>query len=236
MQCVILAGGLGTRMKSYTEQIPKSLIPAAGEPFLKHQLDYLSSQGVDRVLLSIGYKGSLIRDFIQEHPRKDLTVEFVDEGDRLRGTAGALRLALEEDKLQPLFLILYGDSFLPIEFGPVWQRFEKGPEPALMTVLKNEGKWDRSNACFDGNRVTLYQKDLTPKPPEMRYIDYGLTALHRTIIEQEVPPGGSGDLSDVFHRLSLLQSLAGYEVHKRFFEIGSPSGLSDFVNYITKQK
>lgn len=234
MQCVILAGGLGTRMKPHTDRIPKALIPVAGAPFLKYQLDHLASQGVDRALLSIGYKGEMIREYIRREPRKDLLIELVDEGQQLRGTAGALRLALEGGKLQGDFLVLYGDSFLPIDFAPVWRRFNEGPEPALMTVLENDEQWDRSNVCFDGRRVTLYQKGLKEKPPEMRYIDYGLSAWRRHLVADEIPPDRSCDLAEVFHRLSLDGRLAGFEVHQRFFEIGSPEGLSDFVKYTPK--
>jgi NDP-sugar pyrophosphorylase family protein len=232
MQCVILAGGIGTRMKSYTDQIPKALIPVAGKPFLSYQLDYLATQGVKEVLLSIGYKGEMIRDHIDRNPPKGLQVNWVDEGKELRGTGGALRLALEQGKLQSHFYILYGDSFVPIDFRPVARRFEEGPEQALMTVVKNEGQWDESNACFDGRRITLYQKGLgAKKPPEMRYIDYGLSMLRREVVEREIPSGQKSDLAEVFHRLSRQGALAGFEVHSRFFEIGSPQGLADFVNY-----
>jgi len=224
-------------MKPYTQEVPKALIAAAGKPFLQHQLDYLTRQGVDSVVLSIGYKGEMIREYLHAHPPKNMTVECVDEGTLLRGTAGALRLAFEQKKLQAGFFLLYGDSFLPIDFAPVWRRFEEGPEPALMTVLQNDGQWDASNACFDGQRVTLYQKGLgAQKPPEMRFIDYGLSALRRTVIEEEIPAGQRSDLSDVFHRLSRRGALAGFEVHSRFFEIGSPNGLSDFVDYIAQKK
>ena len=234
MQCVILAGGVGTRMKPWTDQIPKALIPVDGTPFLKYQLDYLASQGIDEVLLSIGYKGELIREFIQKIPRKDLKIEFVDEGKDLRGTGGALRLAFEKEKLQKNFFLMYGDSFLPIDFNPVWKRFLQGPEPALMTVVRNDERWDKSNACFDGNRVTLYKKGLSQKPPEMRYIDYGLSALQRSVVTDQIPSSKLSDLADLFHRLSRDGRLAGYEIHQRFFEIGSPQGLSDFVNYRAK--
>src|SRR5258708_6528969 len=185
MQCVILAGGPGTRMKSFTDHIPKALIPVAGKPFLNYQLDYLATQGIDEVLLSIGYKGEMILEHIKRNPRKDLQVTSVDEGKELRGTGGALRFALEQGKLKDRFYLLYGDSFLPIDFEPVWRRFEEGPEQALMTVFKNDGQWDESNTCFNGRSITLYQKGLGAKrPPEMLYIDYGLSILGRQIVER----------------------------------------------------
>jgi NDP-sugar pyrophosphorylase family protein len=234
MQCVILAGGLGTRMRHVAAQIPKALIEVQGQPFIKYQLEYLAGQGVSEALLCVGYKGEMIRDYLRLHPQPKIPITFVDEGDTLQGTAGALRMALEAGKLQSRFLILYGDSFLPIDFQKVWDRFLQGPEPALMTVTKNENRWDESNACFDGRRVTLYQKGLRPKPSEMSFIDYGLSGLERSVIEKEIPPGRS-DLADLYHRLSTQGRLAGYAVEGRFFEIGSPGGLADFVDYIAKK-
>jgi MurNAc alpha-1-phosphate uridylyltransferase len=234
MQCVILAGGLGTRMKTFTTQIPKSLIQIHGHPFIKYQLDFLVQHGVTDALLCIGYKGEMIRDYLAKAARSDIRVDFVDEGSELKGTAGALRLAFEAEKLQSRFIILYGDSYLPIDIRKVWNRFVDGPEPALMTVIKNEERWDASNACFDGRKVTLYEKGLNPKPAKMTYIDYGLTALERSIVESEIPAGRS-DLAEVFHRLSTQGRLAGYLAEGRFFEIGSPGGLENFVNYMSKK-
>jgi NDP-sugar pyrophosphorylase family protein len=144
-------------------------------------------------------------------------------------------LALQEDKLQDGFLILYGDSFLPIDLGPVWRRFDNGPEPALMTVVKNDDQWDRSNAVFDGQRVTHYEKGLAEKPREMHYIDYGLTALRRQVVAGEIPAGRPFDLAELFHALARDGRLAGYEVRQRFYEIGSPEGLSDFVKYVSQK-
>ena len=76
----------------------------------------------------------------------------------LRGTAGALRLALDEGALEESFLVTYGDSFLPIDFAAVFRAFTACGKPALMTVFRNDGRWDTSNVIFDGRMVTLYDK------------------------------------------------------------------------------
>jgi len=232
MQCVILAGGLGTRMRPMTENIPKSMIAIKGHPFLKYQLDGLSRSGVSNVVLCVGYKAELIRNYAQNGQSWGLKITYVNEGDTLRGTAGAIRLAFDQKVLEEKFLVLYGDSFLPINFAEIWKTFLRRSEPALMTILKNKEKWDNSNACFDGHKVTLYKKGLKDKPDDMLYVDYGLSAFQRSVIEQEIASGVRGDLAQLLEELSVQGRLAGLEVHSRFFEIGSPGGLKDFEAFL----
>jgi N-acetyl-alpha-D-muramate 1-phosphate uridylyltransferase len=236
MQCVILAGGLGTRMQSVTQTLPKSLLPVGEHPFLKYQLDALEKQGVQRAVLCIGHQGDKIRAYVEEAGPRKLTVEFVDEGTSLKGTGGAVRLVFDSGKLEPVFMVIYGDSFLPIDFRQVWNYFQTREEPALMTVLRNEERWDHSNASFQGDKVTLYDKKIHPKPAEMRYIDYGLTLWRRSAIEREIPRGEPYDLADLLGTLSRRGELAGYEVTQRFYEIGSPAGLADFRQFIHQKK
>src|SRR5579862_2085240 len=115
MQCVILAGGLGTRMRPLTDACPKTLLAVAGHPFAYHQVHWLVAQGVDDVVYCIGHQGDLIRQYwaVESVP---IPIRYVDEGEMLRGTAGALRLAIEQGALDESFLVIYGDSFLPVDF------------------------------------------------------------------------------------------------------------------------
>ena len=159
MQCVILAGGLGTRMLPLTETCPKTLLPVCGRPFAWHQLHWLAAQGVDDVVYCIGHRGLQIRRYWNVEPQPVGRLRFVDEGNDLRGTAGALRLASDQGALDETFFVLYGDSFLPIGFRPVWRAFEASGAPALMTVLRNRGRWDRSNVVYHAGSVRLTLQD-----------------------------------------------------------------------------
>jgi len=242
MQCVVLAGGRATRMRPLTDTIPKALIPIAGRPFLDHQLGWLAGHGVTDVVLCIGYKGDAIRGYVDSDggagARHGLSVRVVDEGERLRGTAGALRLALDEGALEESFLVTYGDSFLPIDFAAVFRAFVTAAKPALMTVFRNDGRWDTSNVIFDGRLVTLYDKQRATRPAaDFAFIDYGLSALSRRVVADEVPPGDGAvaDLASLFHALSVRGALAGLEVSQRFYEIGSPAGLEDFEEWLRQQ-
>lgn len=233
MQCVILAGGLATRMRPLTDTLPKALLPAAGRPFIDYQLEWLAKVGVTNVLLSVGYRGEMLCEHVGDGSRWGLAVAVVDEGPELRGTGGALRLAFDRGALEPSFLLTYGDSFLPIDFAEVWQAFLACGKPALMTVFRNAGRWDQSNAVFHQGQV-FYDKTRRSRPAEdFQYIDYGLSALERTVVSRLVPEHGKHDLAAVFHELGKSGQLAGFEVQQRFFEIGSPSGLSEFEQWLT---
>jgi NDP-sugar pyrophosphorylase family protein len=231
MQCVILAGGLGTRMRPLTEICPKTLLPVRGRPFAHHQLHWLAAQGVSEAVYCIGHRGDLIRRYWAMEASPVRSIRWVDEGDRLRGTGGALRLACQQGVLDESFLVIYGDSFLPVRFAPVWQAFQSSGLPALMTVLRNDGRWDPSNAVYDAGLVVLYDKNPTP---EMRYIDYGLLAFRRELFEGVTPE--VFDLAALLHQLSLCGRLAGYEVTERFYEVGSVAGLEDLERYLADRE
>jgi NDP-sugar pyrophosphorylase family protein len=230
MQCVILAGGLGTRMRPLTDTCPKTLLPVAGRPFAWHQLHRLASQGIDDVIYCIGHQGWMIRRYWQSEPRPVPSIRFVDEGETLRGTGGALRLANQHGVLDESFLVIYGDSFLPIDIPPVWRAFQGGELPALMTVLRNHGRWDRSNVIFENGRLILYDKQPDPR---MLYIDYGLSAFQRQLFDDKPEVF---DLAALLHDLSLQERLAGFEVRQRFYEIGSPAGLRDLEEFLEQRR
>jgi len=232
MQCVILAGGMGTRMQTFAKGLPKSLIPIQNRPFLHYQLTCLAKQGIKNILLCVGYGADPIERYAEDGRTWGLHISYTKEGNELLGTGGALRLAYDQGQLEPEFFVLYGDSYLPTDFLPVWTYFGTRTEPALMVVLKNEGLWDTSNVRFDGQKVTCYDK--RNPAPDMAYIDYGLSVLRAGSVGEAIPPRSRYDLSDLFHKFSGRGQLAGFEVSSRFYEIGSPKGLEDFTAHLSK--
>lgn len=222
----ILAGGLATRLHPVTETVPKALLEVAGKPFIVRQLDYLRGQGVTRIVLCVGFLGEQIQATIGDGSAYGLSVSYSQDWPKLMGTGGALRQALPF--LGPQFLVLYGDSYLPIDFGSVERAFLNSGKPALMTVQRNADMWDKSNVLFLDNVIVEYNK--RAPTPDMRYIDYGLGAISARVFANQSATEPF-DLADVYHRLSRSGELAGYEVHERFYEIGSPKGLSEAANY-----
>lgn len=222
----ILAGGLATRLRPITEKIPKSLVPVAGKPFLAHQLELLHTRGIRRAVLCVGYLGEMIqRDFGDEAFGVKMNYSF--DGPKLLGTGGAIKRALP--KLGEEFFVLYGDSYLPVEYAPIAEFFHRSGKSGLMTVYRNEGKYDTSNVVFADGEIKVYDKK--NRSPEMRHIDYGLSLFKASVFEK-FPTDAPFDLAGVMQKLVREKQLAGYEVRERFYEMGSPAGLAELESLL----
>lgn len=218
----ILAGGLATRLRPFTETIPKALVEVAGRPFAEHQLDWLREQGIHRVVFCVAYLGEMIREALGDGARWDLQIDYVFDGEALLGTGGALKRALPV--LGDEFFVLYGDSLLTSPLAPIEQAFRSGGRAGLMTVFRNDDRWDRSNVRFEGGTLLRYDKTL--RSADMRHIDYGLGVLTARALAR-VPAGQPFDLAAVYQGLLAEGELLGVEVAERFYEIGSPEGLDE---------
>jgi len=230
MPVAILAGGLATRLRPITEKIPKALVEVAGKPFVFHQLDWLKRQKVDRVVLCVGYLGEMIREQVGSGERWEIEVKYSLDGEKLLGTGGALKKALP--LLGNEFFVFYGDSFLPLDFLPVQEAFKDSGKQALMTFLRNQGRWDRSNVKASNGKLIAYSK--REPTSAMEHIDYGLGVLSAGALE------GKGrdepfDLAELYQELAEKGDLAGHEVIHRFYEIGSKEGLAETGKFLRSQ-
>lgn len=223
----ILAGGLATRLRPLTETIPKALVEVAGRPFIHHQLTALRQQGIEQVVLCLGYRGEMIEQEIGDGSAFDLDVCYAHDGPALLGTGGALRQALP--LLGDAFFVLYGDSYLRCDYPAIEAAFRASGQPALMTVLENRDRWDQSNIIFRAGQIICYDK--RQRNPEMQHIDYGLGIISATLL-RNYPPNTAFDLADIYRELAETGRLAGYEVSERFYEIGSPQGLAETEEFL----
>jgi len=227
----ILAGGLATRLRPITETIPKALVDIAGKPFIVRQLTYLKTQGISHVVLCIGYRGDMIREVVGSGEVFGLKVRYSEDGPTLLGTGGAINRAIPF--LGDQFFVLYGDSFLPIDFLLVQKAYLCSKKQALMTVIKNENRWDKSNVLFIDGLLKEYNKR-TPRA-EMSHIDYGLAVVAASVLKQR-PIDQAFDLADVYQDLSMRGQLTGLEVNERFYEIGSQTGLRETEEYFRSRE
>jgi NDP-sugar pyrophosphorylase family protein len=225
----ILAGGLATRLRPITETIPKALVEVAGEPFLAHQLRLLARAGYRRVVLCVGYRAEQIRDFAGDGAAFGVEIEYSPDGPVLLGTAGALRRALP--LLGDAFAVVYGDSYLTCDYAAAERVFLESGKLGLMTVYRNEGLWDTSNVEFAGGRVVAYDK--VKRTPAMHFIDYGLGMFRRAAFDG-IPEDRPSDLAALYQELLRRAELAAWESPDRFYEIGSPEGIRDLAEFLSR--
>ena len=226
----LLCGGKATRLGPLAGSKPKALLPVAGEPFIAHQLRFLRQQGIRRVVICSGYLSEQIEAFVGDGGRFDLDVRFSNDGPTLLGTGGAVKKALPF--LDKVFFILYGASYLAIDCGAVRDAFEASGKEGLLTVFRNEGKWDTSNIEFSAGIIRRYDK--INRAPQMNFIDYGLGIVRESVFKRwsnNLP----FDLADLYKQLVEEENLAGFEASNRFYEIGSEAGLAETDSWLRKQ-
>jgi len=213
---------MATRLRPITEKIPKLLVEVAGEPFFSHQLRLLRSAGLTHIVLCVGYLGQQIVDLYGDGAKWGVKIDYAFDGPKLLGTGGALIAALP--KLGAAFFVLYGDSYLPIDYQAVGDFFLRSGQPGLMTVYENHGRYDTSNVWFEAGEIKVYDKK--NKVPQMHHIDYGL-GVFRAAAFAGFPRDAVVDLAEVQKSLVARHQLAGYEIKQRFYEIGSHEGLQE---------
>lgn len=224
---VVLAGGLATRLHPATVTIPKSLVEVAGEPFVAHQLRLLKSKGIGRAILCVGHLREQVQAFTGDGSRFGLQVSYSADGPLLLGTAGAIRKALP--LLPPRFFVIYGDSYLTADYAAAQQFFDASGRSALMTVYRNDDRFDRSNVEFDGREILVYDK--VRRTERMRHIDYGLGIFNRVVFERMGE--GRQDLAAVYQELLQAGDLSALEVTERFYETGSFAGIAELSTLLS---
>jgi N-acetyl-alpha-D-muramate 1-phosphate uridylyltransferase len=221
----ILAGGLATRLYPVTETYPKSLIEINGMPFIKHQLLLLESKGIKDVVLCLGKFSEKVIDFLDSEKFSGLEIKYSLDGDKPLGTGGAVKKAMSI--LSDPFGVLYGDSFLNIDYIDIINYFDKLDKQGLMSIIRNDNMWDKSNILFENNNILKYDK---AGGDEFKYIDYGFNILRKSALSGFVEE--NFDLKDILQKLIKNSELAGYEVFNRFYEIGSFEGIKETEKYI----
>lgn len=226
-QIVVLMGGLGTRLG--LKNTPKAMADINGVPFFDYQLRLLKRWRFHKFLFLVGYQAESIENYYGNGSKWQIDIKYSYDGKKQLGTGGALQNAIE--KLDENFLLIYGDSFMDIDYQEVvyryWMEKANGMQ-ALMTILENENQYDRSNVIYQNGKIILYDK--VNFHDEMRYIDYGVSMLSKELLIKKNRKDNF-DLAEILTFLSKLGKLAGQVVTKRFYEIGSPAAMHEFCIY-----
>ena len=223
----ILAGGRATRLGSVAKDVPKALVDIGGKPFAVRQLELLARHGFREIVFVVAHLGEMIREALGDGARWGVRLSYVFDGPRPLGTGGSILQALPA--LGDPFFVLYGDSYLDCDYAAVERAFAHSGRQGLMTVYRNDNRFDRSNVSYADGRIVAYDK--RHPTPDMHHIDYGLGVL-RSSAFSERNQGEAFDLADVYRSLLAQNELAGFEVPDRFYEIGSPEGLAETRAYL----
>ena len=228
-QTVILAGGLGTRLKPLTNRLPKSMVEVMGKPFLQHQIELLRDQGLTRLVLCVGHQADQIISHFGHGASLGVRIEYSHDGAVPLGTGGALVKAVP--LLDSWFLVLDGDSYLPIDFHAPITHFLTHPAPALMTVYRNANRYGRSNVAIGQGRVIVYDRT----QGDFAYMHAGLTVFQRQALE-----AFTADrfmlMDEIYQSLVASHNLACFVLEQRFYEIGSHAGLNDLEGYLASRR
>lgn len=223
-QVVILAGGLGTRLRPVTTQIPKPMVPVAGAPYLEHQLRLLAQQGLRDVVLLTGYLGEQIEEHFGDGSRLGLQLRYSRESSPL-GTGGALREA--RSLLASEFLVIYGDSYLPIEYVRVIERLGASSAAGVLVLYHDPAEETDvpGNVAVDAQGVVTRYDKSGARDAELRYVEAGVLALRKSVLDLMPAQGVVSLEQQTFPQLIERRALVGMPTTQRFYDIGTPERL-----------
>jgi len=230
MQIVIICGGLATRLGELTKNIPKSMMDVDGKPFLQHQIENLKKHGFDEFILCVGYLSKKIKNYFGNGEKFEVKIKYSYDGEKPLGPIGAIKNA--EDLLDEDFFILYGDSYLTVDYKKAYSKYKKCKKPACMVVYKNYNKYDKSNLIIKNNLVVGYGEDARTK--DMVYVDYGTSILSKKTLDL-IPENTMFSTGEFFSKLIENKELCAFEAKKRFYHIGNPEALEELRKYIKNQ-
>ncbi len=234
MQAVILAGGLGTRLKPITERIPKVMAPVNGKPFLFYLLEFLKTQGVDDVILCVGYLRELIENTFRNGEELGIRIRHNREETRLLGTGGAVKQA--QHLLDDYFFVVNGDTYLPINYKEVQRHFIQSGKKALMVVYDNrENTGVKNNVELDGDLMVI-RHDKDSLAPGLKYVEASVLILRLEVLDL-IADGRPVSLEKgLYPALIEHKELAGYVTEQRFYDIGTSDQLRTFEEYLIEEQ
>lgn len=232
-QVVVLLGGLGKRLGRLTAATPKPMVDILGRPFFSYMFDLLRWHGFKKFHFCLGHHGQMIQDYFRDGSDFKCRITYSHDGQKLLGTAGALRKAIHH--LDKNFLLIYGDSYMDIDYNELIYRYHNLPrhKKLMMTVFHNNDRYDKSNVLLRNGRIIFYSKKIPT--PDMHHIDYGISILNKNLITN-IPENKFTDIADIYTNTIDHGFSAAHLINNRFYEIGTPDSLNEFRDFIQKRR
>jgi NDP-sugar pyrophosphorylase family protein len=220
MQVVILSGGRGSRLSPLTNNVPKAMVLLKGKPFLGYLLERLKSCRLKNILILSGHLGEQIEDFFGDGARFGLSIAYSREKEAL-GTAGALKKA--EKRLEKSFLLLYGDTYLDLDYRDLIRRFCQYATVGMIAVYANPDKIAVNNMRVG---TGMFVEDYNKKDGRgMNYLDSGAMVFKKEVTDFIEKDKVSSLENDIYPRLIAAKAFVAYPMRHRFYDIGSFAGL-----------
>jgi NDP-sugar pyrophosphorylase family protein len=232
VQAVILAGGLGTRLGPMTKEVPKPMVRVAGAPYLEHQLRLLGQQSIRDVVVLVGHLAEQIETYFGDGRPWQLSLRYSREVTP-QGTAGALRDA--RGLLDETFLLLYGDSYLPVDYRGVWQSLQSSSACGVAVVYDNrEDTGVPGNIAVDPEGYVRRYDKARGHDPALPYTEAGVLAFHKRVLELVRATGACSLETEVFPQLVAQRQLKAFLTTERFYDIGTPERLREIESYLAR--
>ena len=228
---VILAGGLATRLGKLTEKIPKSLIQINSNPFVYWQLKLLKESEFSEVYLLVSHFGNQILDFIGDGSKFDLKVNYIFDGEVSLGTGGAILKNLS--KLPEKFFLLYGDSYLDIDYLKMEKHFLQEESDYLMGVCPKTHQYNFTpNVQFSSGKVLRYSK--VSSTSSMKHEDFGVSIISKSVF-MNLKGEEYKDLGSIMSVLADQGIITGYLFQEKYYEVGSEIGIELTTKYLREK-
>ncbi|HHE65184.1 MAG TPA: hypothetical protein ENL09_04080 [Bacteroidetes bacterium] len=230
-QGVILVGGRGERLRPLTDKLPKPMVEVAGIPFLEHVVILLERNGIKRFLFLVGYLGDKIKSYFRDGSKWGVEIDYSFEEKPL-GTGGALNLAKE--KLDKTFFLLFGDSYLPIDYQRMASIFINNKKKVVLAVYDNAFDTDVPyNVMLDKRMkiIAAYNKEKN-NPLAFNYCDAGVLVVSRNVVELIGEKTPISFEEAIYYRIIAEKELGYYIAECRFYDIGTIERLKTFEQYI----
>lgn len=213
MKAVILAGGLGTRLKPFTEVIPKPLLPIGEKAVMQIQIEHLKVHGFDEIYLATNYKSDYIENFFGNGSRLGVKMHYSKE-DKPLGSAGPLRLL--KDELKEPFLVMNGDILSNVDFRKLYTFSLQKNALLTITIKKEITPYRFGNISFEGDHVT----DIVEKPDFITYILAGIYIMQPGIMDY-IPENEHYGMDKLIKKLlEEKQGVLKYELSEYWLDIG----------------
>jgi D-glycero-alpha-D-manno-heptose 1-phosphate guanylyltransferase len=237
IKAVILAGGLGTRLRSVASDIPKSMMPINGRPFLEYEIIYLRQKGIKEIVLCVSHLRDSIVDYFGDGRGFGVNIEYSVEEERL-GTAGAVKNAVDRLDIPDYFMVLNGDTFIEYDLKKMLAVFFKKDVEMVIAIAKNPGGDTSVLKIDDKGKVISYLEKPADLPADRTGSGYSGAGSY-IVKKDTVKRWPAGHISLEYNCIPKIVGEGkayGVTVDSKIYDIGTPEGLKEFSGFLNANK